>query len=426
MSNFKIKLSLFINYFLFAILLNSVGTVILQVQHHFGATESSASILEACKDLSIAISSFFIAGYIGRIGYKSGMLLALAFVAIACLGMPFLNSFWAIKLLFVVTGVSFALIKVSVFVMIGLVTNDESEHISLMNFLESFFSVGVFAGYFIFSAFVNDNDLQSAAGWLNVYYVLASLSVLAFALLYTTPIDESTVKDKSATNSAVAGFEDMFRLVMVPLVLVFVASAFIYVLIEQSIMSWLPTFNSKVLHLPDALSIQMASILAISFATGRFMTGVVIKRVSWIVLLVGCIVSAAVLVLLTLPLVNGIVPHEIANWSDVPLVAFVFPLIGFLIAPIYPAINSIILSSLPPKQHGVMAGLIIIFSALGGTTGSMITGRMFQAFGGQTAFYCSIIPMGLLIGCLLYFRRLQGKHVIEPTEGEGHLLGSDG
>ena len=39
MSTFRIKLSLFINYFVFAILLNSVGTVILLVQTYFGVNK---------------------------------------------------------------------------------------------------------------------------------------------------------------------------------------------------------------------------------------------------------------------------------------------------------------------------------------------------------------------------------------------------
>ena len=58
MQNWRIKLSLFLNYFVFAILLNSVGTVILQVQNNYGITQGSASVLEAFKDLSIAIVSF--------------------------------------------------------------------------------------------------------------------------------------------------------------------------------------------------------------------------------------------------------------------------------------------------------------------------------------------------------------------------------
>ena len=71
MTNWKIKLSLFLNYFVFAILLNSVGTVILQIQNNYGVSQGDASVLEAFKDLSIAIVSFLVASYIVRIGYKN-------------------------------------------------------------------------------------------------------------------------------------------------------------------------------------------------------------------------------------------------------------------------------------------------------------------------------------------------------------------
>jgi fucose permease len=86
-----------------------------------------------------------------------------------------------------------------------------------------------------------------------------------------------------------------------------------------------------------------------------------------------------------------------------------FPLIGLLIAPIYPAINSVILSSLPLRQQGPMSGLIVIFSALGGTTGSIITGHIFEAYGGQAAFYFSLVPIVILIISLIFFNRLQKK-----------------
>ena len=139
MSNFKIKLSLFLNYFVFAILLNSVGTVILQMQNNFSVSPGSAANLEGFKDGSIAVTSFFIASYIIRIGYKNSMLIGLAFVTFMCLLMPSLSSFLMIKALFTTVGVSFALIKVSVFATLGIITKTEKEHISLMNFLESFF-----------------------------------------------------------------------------------------------------------------------------------------------------------------------------------------------------------------------------------------------------------------------------------------------
>ncbi|MCH5688922.1 hypothetical protein LWM68_34515 [Niabella sp. W65] len=57
-TNWKIKLSLYINYFVFAILLNSVGIVIAKSINVYGVNEKAASILEAFKDLPIAIVSF--------------------------------------------------------------------------------------------------------------------------------------------------------------------------------------------------------------------------------------------------------------------------------------------------------------------------------------------------------------------------------
>lgn len=409
MRNWQIRASLFLNYFVFAILLNSVGTVILQVQNNYGVSEGSASILEAFKDLSIAAVSFLISTYIARIGYKNAMLIALGMVAAACFVMPSMNTFWATKLLFAVVGSSFALIKMSVYSTIGLLTKDEKEHISLMNFIESFFMVGILTGYFIFGHFVDDQNPQSTE-WLKVYYLLGTIALAAFVLLFTAPLDESKAH-AGETEAKADDFVAMFRLMIQPLVLVFVLCAFFYVLIEQSIMSWLPTFNNKVLQLPTALSIQMASILAASTAIGRFLAGIVMKHLKWYYVLSGCLLLAAALVVTAIPLAQDAAGKTVTGWGDAPLAAFIFPLIGLLLAPVYPAINSLILSTLPAKKHGLMSGLIIIFSALGGTTGSLITGNIFEHFGGETAFYFSLVPIGILLVALFFFQKLQTKTI---------------
>ncbi len=403
MKFWSIKLSLFINYFVFAILLNSVGTVILQVQNTYLVSASAASILEAFKDLPIAITSFLVASFMARIGYKRSMLFALGFIGCVCLVMPQVPTFWMTKLLFAATGVGFALVKISVFATLGLVTGNRKEHVSLMNFLESFFMLGILSGYFIFSGFVDDLN-PSSTGWLQVYYLLAAMSFAAFALLFFTRLDETSVSS-GASQSPAQDFIDMITLGIQPLVLVFVICAFLYVLIEQSIMSWLPTFNSKVLNLPASLSIQMASILAASTAIGRFVAGVFLKRLDWFKVLFTGLLLAAVLVLVVLPLAGETGDREITSWLDAPIAAYIFPLIGFCIAPVYPAINSVILSALPRRQHAPMAGLIVVFSALGGTLGSIITGNLFEVFSGKTAFYFSLIPISILLFTLYLFKR---------------------
>ena len=408
MQNWRIKLSLFINYYVFAILLNSSGVAILNVQNSFGVTKSAASWIDPCKDLSIAIVSFLVSSYITRFGYKRAMMTSLGIVAIVCFTIPNIPGFTAVKLLFVAIGSCFALIKMSVYSIIGIITKDAREHASFMNFIESFFMIGTLTLYFYFGAFVDSAHPRSAS-WLNAFYLLGGLSLLAFVLLMGAPLDEAAAKAESKPMGA--GFAEMFALMLKPIVLSFIAAAFFYVLIEQSIQNFLPTFNNKVLLLPAALSIKMSSILAGATATGRFLAGILLKKFNWFKVLLGCLLLSALLICIALPLAKDATGRTYTGWSDAPLAAFMFPLIGIFLAPVYPSINSAILSSLPRPQHGLMSGLIIIFSALGGTTGSLLMGQVFDAdkTGGQRAFYFTLIPIAILIACLFAFKRQQSK-----------------
>ena len=110
MKNLGIKISIYLNYFVFAILLNSVGIVIEKSIDVYKVTESQASILEAFKDLPIAFVSFLVASFLPRFGYKKAMLVALVIVFFGCLQIIFGNSFFYTKILFLTIGVSFALI----------------------------------------------------------------------------------------------------------------------------------------------------------------------------------------------------------------------------------------------------------------------------------------------------------------------------
>jgi len=403
MPNLRIKISIFLNYFLFAILLNSVGTVILQVQHYFGVLESSAAILEGFKDFSIALASFTVASFITRIGYRKSMLLALAIMACTCFVIPLIKTFLAIKLLFAITGICFALIRVSVFGTIGLITKDEKGHISMMSFLESFFMIGILSGYFIFGSFIDDRN-ASSGNWFQAYYVLSALSGIAFLWLLISPLNESASKQEKSLKMK-DEFAGLLKLIVLPIVVSFVICAFFSVLLEQSIMSWLPTFNNKVLQLSASVSVLIASILPASYALGRFLAGIVMKKFNWFAVLVTCLLAASCLVLIALPLAKSSDGPGIMSWFGIPVAAYTFPLIGFFLAPIYPAINSIVLSSLPKSRHGAMAGLIGLFSALGGTLGSIVTGNIFQRYGGQTAFYFSLIPIAILITALYIFKK---------------------
>ncbi len=409
--------ALAVTYFIFAILLNSVGVVILQSIESFDITKSQASVLEGFKDLSIAFVSFFVASVLPRIGYKLALLAGLLLVLAAVSVTPILPSFLTIKLLFAAIGVGFALVKVSVYSLIGQLTNGKNEHSSLMNTIEGIFMVGTLFGYWLFSLFVTD-DPGSSLSWLNVYWVLAVLTMIAIALVSFANLKGEMTLESENTNSF-SDFLEMLKLVYQPLVLVFVISIFLYVLIEQGVGTWLPTFNREVLGLSIEVSVQMTSIFAAGLALGRLAAGQLLKKVSWFSLLVACLLAMSVLILLVMPLAANSATEQANSWHQAPLVAFLLPLIGFFMAPIYPVLNSVMLSSLPTHQHASMTGLIVVFSALGGTTGSIITGNVFQFFGGNTAFYFTLVPMvGLLLSVSLFRKKTNGLSELEPINGQ--------
>ena len=404
MKNLGVKLSLYINYFVFAILLNSVGIVILKSQKNYGVDEVQASILEAFKDLPIAIVSFLIASFLPRLGYKKAMLIGLGLVTLGCISMYFGNSFDAAKLLFAIVGVSFALIKVSVYSMIGMVTSNEKEHNSLMSNIEGVFMIGIALAYFLFPAFNNESNPDS---WLNVYWLLAGLSALSFLFLLATRFENPP---EIPGADLADDFKQMFALMGRILIIVFVISAFLFVMIEQGIMTWLPSFNDKVLQLPENVSIMMASILAICLAIGRLLAGFLTKYINWIWVLSISTVLAMLIVIFVLPQTVDANVGVINSISDIPPIGFAFPLVGLFIAPIYPLLNSVVLSALPKKLHSPMTGLIVVFSALGGTLGSRMIGWLFKNQGPENAFYYTLIPMALLLLSYFILKKLTVTH----------------
>lgn len=398
----RIYLTLFLTYFVFAILLNSVGTVILQVINNYGVSKSAASVLEGYKDLPIALVSFLVASFLPRWGYRNAILSGLALVTAACLCMPLLPAFATAKLLFFCVGVAFALVKVSVYSTLGLVAGDARQHASSMNLLEGCFMLGVLSAYWVFGYFIDDAHAQSQR-WLQVYWLLAVLCALNFLIVLGTRFPQQEPAGRG--TSLAQEFGDMLKLFFKPLVCVFIITAFLYVLIEQSIGTWLPTFNNEILHLPAAMSVQVTSIFAGCLAVGRLSAGVLMRKLNWYPVMNACVLGMAAMVLLALPLTQQVDASAAIGWSNAPLAAFLFPMIGLFMAPIYPGINSVMLSSLPRHQHSAMTGLLVIFSALGGTTGSLITGYVFGHFSGHYAFYLTLLPISVILLMLFLFRR---------------------
>ncbi len=397
-----------LTFFLFAALLNSVGPVILQSTLSLGVSKTDASLLEGFKDLPIAIASFVVASLLPRFGYRRAAIVGLVAVALACAATPFVATFWMLKLQFAVVGMAFAAVKTAIYVIVGLVTDDARSHASVTSTLEGVFTLGILSSFWLFSLFI-DPKAPHSLGWLNVYPWLAGGALLTAVIVALSPLDEHSARVHEATMREFV--LAMPRLLVEPFILAFLACAFLDVLVEQSINSWLPTFNREVLSLPATLAVQLASLYAVGLAVGRLGASFILRRTSWIWVLGFGLVLSGLLMGGVIAIIAPARAGLLASWRDLPLTAYALPMVGLLLAPIYPTLCSAVLSALPPARHSAMTGLILISSALGGTIGSAITGRVFAALSGKIAFL-AIIPsmLGLLIAALIFNASLRRRN----------------
>jgi len=202
------------------------------------------------------------------------MLIALALVFIGAIQMYFGNSFTSVRILFACVGISFSVIKISVYTLTGLLTSTEKEHKSFLSSIESFFMIGIAVAYISFPLFYSTTDPNA---WLKIYLVVAALIALSFLMLLFS--DFSVLSYEIPGADIKGDFVKMIRLLKRPIVLVFAVAAFMYVMTEQGIMSWLPVFNEKVLHLPEKISVTMAVILMLSIAGGRYVSSILVKKI---------------------------------------------------------------------------------------------------------------------------------------------------
>jgi fucose permease len=393
MKKLKIKLALIYNFILPALLINSVGVVTLQLITSYDVSKQAVGWLGAFKDISILLGSFILASFIPKMGYKKSLLVGVSLEIIACLLMALAPSFMMARIFFVLVGVGFALIKVSVYSSVGLFVENKSEHASFISILEGFFMLGIFGVFLVFGYFADKTY------WNNVYWVLLGASIIGLILAAIINIGEGKLQCEVQGNSIKDSFVGMFALLLKVAVWFFIGLAFFYVFVEQGITTWLPTYNNGILHIAKNLSDYVTALLPIGIVVGRLAGGIAMRYIDWHKVLTFCtVMCVGILVLLiflsSLIMLRG---QSIRTWTQFPLAVYLIFFIGLFMGPIYPTLCSSILSSLPLKLHSGMVAIIMIFSALGGTIGARIMASFFGGFGGLTAFEVPIVPLIILL-----------------------------
>lgn len=381
---------------------SGLSTFVMEALNNYHVSHSAAGSLESYTNLTQILASFVIFSILVKLGIKRSVLIGYTILMAACILLPFINNIWSIRLYVIVSGLTFVVIKIVSYSSVALVVKDEKEHASFINLMEAFFTAGTIAGMWVYSFFVG----RYPEHWIRVLWVFGAVCFLLILMWAISPFDEQEIKkqEEKPLKDQFKAVGKIFNLTT----LLFVILMFSYESLEQGVGSWLPSFNSEILKLPDALCVQMAILFTAGMALGRFIGAYALKRVKWHHLFFVNFALGIILLLIVIPNIREGLGVNSTSIFNTPLVAFGIPLLGVFIGPVNPTLMSCVLESNPKYLHPIVMSMAMIVMPFSDSLSSKILGIMFGAMGGIKAFtLATFIPMILLLILIYPFQRIR-------------------
>jgi MFS transporter, FHS family, glucose/mannose:H+ symporter len=398
------KLKILVTFTCLSLMCSGLPVFVLQAVSYYKASPIAAGTLESYMNIPIILCSLVMFSILLKTGFKKSLIITYIVTTIACFLIPFFNSLWAIRAYLIITGIIMVSVKVICYSSVGLVTNNKEEHASFINILEALFTTGWICGMWLFSYFLK----VFPEHWIYIFWVFSGLSIFLLILWTVTPFNESEIKSQE-DEPILKQFKGLIYILGSTFIL-FVLLLGSYESLEQGIGSWLPSFNHQVLGIQKYLSVEVASMLTLSIALGRFVGAFVVRYVKWYkMLFVNFIIAIGLFICIIMEVQQG-AGASAETFLQLPLIAFGIPLIGFFIGPVYPTLASSVMTSFSKKHHALIISLIMILGSFFDSVSSKIIGILFAFIGGISAFtYAILIPLIILLICVIPYYKLTNK-----------------
>lgn len=383
-------LPLKMSFLIFSMVLNCMGILILQLSGN-DISYNKLGLLETFKDLPIAFVSLFAVNFIHRLGNKKSLLTALMIVGICCTILPFLEEFWFYKIWFSLIGICFGMAKIAVY---GLIRNNistENHLAKVMSSVEASFMLGIFVvnigfGWLLASKYSQD--------WKFGFWIIAFLAFLNFFMLLRTELVDGGTTTELFSKTTLLKFLTRKNML-------FFSIIFGIVFIEQNFNSWLPSFYKKYLNVSTFNALQASAFLALFSYIGRIITSHIIHKFSLVKYFLTCVILIFMMLMTA---------HLLLTLNNSQITLFLFPLIGLFLAPLYPVISSKVIGGIRKEDINIFTSLMVIFSSLGSSVGSLSISVLFQNnFGNYYAIFIATAVVILFITSLTYFKSFVSK-----------------
>ncbi len=397
-----LRIALMVNFFVFGMLANAVYFSVKYGLLIYLLDQKECQQFQYFQDVALLLTTFLVAPFIGVIGYRRAMRIAIRGIALMCVFVPIVSFFpealnfaWISKGIFFITGAACALIFVASYMLVGDVSPNKRHHASTLALIEGMYAVGMFASYLIFGIFVSKQ-----ISWYYGYWLALPLIFFSYWGLKRIKVSyELHEFDRAAYQTFTINLRDLLEN---SLVWIFLMTLFLLVFIQKHFSQWILDFD-KLIREATSLSdlryknIEVSMLVTLALAVSRIFAGLLMQKISPFLVFAVCAIGAMSCMLLNLYSVDSFNLMGINVMKDTGITILLLPLTAFFMGPILPIIVSTLLSQTEMKYQSPIIFMQMVVIVSGSIISTMASNVIFSAFSQKVSYSFTLIPIALII-----------------------------
>jgi fucose permease len=336
--------------FVYGMIAAMLGTILPDLSDRFQLTPTQNGTIAFSQALGLMIASLGVGPLLDTEGDKAGLILGLAFIAVALFWLPRSKGYRSIVFLLFMLGVGGGIVVTGANALVSGVS--ETHRATALNLVNLFFGLGGLATPFISANLFKRN-------WVRLCYTVASLTVVALAIQAVA---------KMPPPSGAAGFvlADAGPILGRPLLFLLGFFLFLYVSCEVGVWNWLPR-HLIAQGIPESRALN---ILSLGFALGLLVGRVGVSQI--------LIAVPAVTVTLAASIAMAVTTFLMLRTSKPFTAAVLVFIAGLAMAPVFPTTLAIVGTAFP-RMSGTAIGFVITC----GWAGLAVSSRLIGAIAGD-------------------------------------------
>ncbi len=333
--------------FVYGMIAAMLGTILPDLSDRFHLTPTQNGTIAFAQALGLIIASVGVGPLLDSEGKKIGLILGLAFIAIALYALPRSQGFRSILVLLFLLGVGGGIVVTGSNALVSDVS--ETHRGIALNLVNLFFGLGGLATPFLSANLFSRN-------WVRLCYTVASLTVVTLVI-------QAATKMPSPTSAGRFVLADAAPVLDRPLLFMLGLFLFLYVSCEVGIWNWLPR-HLIAQGVPESRALNILSLgFALGLLIGRVGVSPILIRVQPVTV---TLVASAAMAVTTFLMLRTIRPAA--------AFALVF-LAGLSMAPVFPTTLAIVGDAFP-RMTCTALGFVITCGWIGLAVSSRIIGTI--------------------------------------------------